>query len=102
MAIFRHFYATMHMIFDLVQTQRKVKSDGTAPEIDAYGTLIDNSYSVPGSKFQVLTASLAFTFSDYGLGQSLERWQMFFGKLFGLYLVSINVYAKFYQNIHFF
>ena len=38
-------YAKMHvLIFDLVQRQRKVKSGGTAPEVDGYGPLINNSY----------------------------------------------------------
>ena len=60
------FYAKMHlMTFDLVQKPRKVKSNVTAPEVDAYGPMINNSHGVfhyhavpPGPKFQVLTASL--------------------------------------------
>ena len=43
----------------------------------------------------------SFTFSEFRLRQSLDHWQMVFGKLFGLqHLVNMNVYAKFYQNIH--
>ena len=32
------------LTFDLVQRQRKVKSGGTAPEVDGYGPLINNRH----------------------------------------------------------
>ena len=36
-------YVKMHLLtFDLVHLQRKVKSSGTAPDIDGYGPLIFN------------------------------------------------------------
>ena len=38
-------------------------------------------------------------FSDLEPRQSLDRRQIAFGNLFGLDLVNINVYSKFYQNI---
>ena len=43
------FYAKMHLLtFDLVQRQRKVKSNVTAPEVDGYGygPMINNSHGV--------------------------------------------------------
>ena len=41
------FYAKMHvMTFDLVQRQRKVKSNVTAPDVDGYGPMINNSHGV--------------------------------------------------------
>ena len=41
----------------------------------------------------------SFFFPEFGDQQSLGRSQIAFGNLFGLYLVNINVYAKFYQII---
>ena len=39
------FYGKMHLLtFDLVQTQGKVKSGGTAPEVDGYGPLINSNH----------------------------------------------------------
>ena len=41
------FHAKMHlMTFDLVQGHRKVKSNVTAPEVDGYGPMINNSHGV--------------------------------------------------------
>ena len=41
------FYAKMHlMTFDLVQRHRKVKSNVTAPEVDGYVPMINNSHGV--------------------------------------------------------
>ena len=41
------FYAKMHLLtFELVQRQRKVKSDVTAPEVDGYGSMINDSYGI--------------------------------------------------------
>ena len=38
-------YAEMNLLtFDLVQRQRKVKSGGTAHEVDGYGPAINNSH----------------------------------------------------------
>ena len=42
-----HFMQKMHLIsFDLVQRHRKVKSNVTAPEVDGYGPMINNSHGV--------------------------------------------------------
>ena len=38
-------------------------------------------------------------FSDFGTRHGLDRRQIAFGNLFGLDLVSANVYANFYQHI---
>ena len=39
------FYAQMHLLtIDIVQRQQKVKSGGTAPEVDGYGPQINNRY----------------------------------------------------------
>ena len=42
---------------------------------------------------------LFFFFSEFGTLQSHDRWQIAFDNPFGLDLVKINVYAKFYQTI---
>ena len=38
-------------------------------------------------------------FLEFGGRQSLDRLQIAFGYLFGLDLLNINLYAKFYQTI---
>ena len=41
---------------------------------------------------------LDFFSPEFGPRQSLDRWQFPFGYYFGLDIVSINVYATFYQT----